>query len=344
MNRLVLTTFALLTVGNSIFAASLMRGPYLQNGTPNSAVVRWRTDSPTDTVVRFGSTPNNLNQIRSDSAATTEHELNLTGLTQDTLYYYSVGSSTETLAGNDAEHYFITFPAIGAATRARVWVLGDAGTQNANQAAVRDAYYGFTSAPAKHTDLWLMLGDNAYQSGTDDEYQAAVFNMYPTMLRKSVLFSTLGNHETYSGSYAYFGLFTLPTQGEGGGVASGTENYYSFNFGNIHFICLDSMSTSRAVNGPMANWLRSDLENTLSTWIVAFWHHPPYSRGSHNSDFETELVEMRENINPILEAGGADLVLAGHSHSYERSFLIDQHYESSDSFSAAHVMDGGSGR
>jgi hypothetical protein len=193
-----------------------------------------------------------------------------------------------------------------------------------------------------------MLGDNAYQSGTDAEYQAAVFDMYPAMLRKSVLFSTLGNHDTgqstaYTDSHPYFNLFTLPADGEGGGVPSGTEHFYSFDFGNIHFVCLDSMTANRATNGPMANWLRADLANTLGTWIVAFWHHPPYSRGSHNSDFEWELIEMRENFNPILEAGGVDLVLAGHSHSYERSFLIDQHYGLSGTFSAGHQVDGGSG-
>ena len=70
---------------------------------------------------------------------------------------------------------------------------------------------------------------------------------------------------------------------------------------------------------PMAIWLRSDLAVTTNRWLVAFWHHPPYTKGSHDSDAEAELIEMRQNIVPILEAGGVDLVLSGHSHSYERS-------------------------
>src|SRR5690606_119797 len=114
---------------------------------------------------------------------------------------------------------------------------------------------------------------------------------------------------------------TFPTAGEAGGVPSGTEKYYSFDYGNVHFICLDSMSSDRSSTGPMATWLREDLESTTQDWVIAFFHHPPYSKGSHNSDNPTgsdrELLEMREGILPILEAGGVDLVLSGHSHSYE---------------------------
>ena len=347
MFQLMLRALVLITLTTSALAATLTRGPYLQNGTPSSAVVRWRSSTATDTLVQYGDAPGNLTQSAYNPVVTTEHEIAISGLAPNSLIYYSVGSSTETLAGNDANHYFITFPPIAQPTKARVWVLGDAGTQTSSQIAVRDAYYGFTGT--KHTDLWLMLGDNAYNVGSDTEYQGAVFNMYPTMLRKSVLFSTLGNHETaqataYVDTYPYFGIFTLPTAGEGGGVPSGTEHFYSFDFGNIHFICLDSMTADRATNGIMANWLRSDLANTLGTWIVAFFHHPPYTKGSHNSDTENELIQMRQNFNPILEAGGADLVLSGHSHSYERSFLIDQHYGLSGTFNNTNKIDGGSGR
>ena len=75
-----------------------------------------------------------------------------------------------------------------------------------------------------------MLGDNAYNDGTDAEYQTKLFDMYPQMLRKSVLWPTLGNHDavtsdstTQSGPYYY--AFSLPTAGEAGGLASGTEAY-----------------------------------------------------------------------------------------------------------------------
>jgi calcineurin-like phosphoesterase family protein len=194
-----------------------------------------------------------------------------------------------------------------------------------------------------------MLGDNAYAQGLDAEYQAAVFDMYPATLRQSVLWPTLGNHDgaaadSSTGTGPYYDIFTLPKQGEAGGLASGTEAYYSFDYGAIHFVCLESFETDRSTGGPMMTWLQNDLASTKHEWIIAFWHHPPYSKGSHDSDAEIELSEMRENALPILEAAGVDLVLSGHSHSYERSFLIDGHYGLSSTFTAAMMKDGGSGR
>jgi acid phosphatase type 7 len=320
--------------------AAVTRGPYLQLGTPTGVTVRWRTDVASDSRVRYGATPTTLTSNTDNPTVTTEHQVTLSGLTPDTLYYYSIGSTTTTLAGGDTNHLFVTFPPAGTAVPTRVWVLGDSGTANASAQAVRNAY--LNAAGSRHTDLWLMLGDNAYNSGTDSEYQNAVFNMYPTMLRKSVLFSTRGNHEVDAN--AYFNIFNLPSNGEGGGLASGTEAYYSFDFGNVHFICLDAFGSDRSATSPQATWLRNDLAATTRDWIIAFWHHPPYTKGSHNSDTEIELVQMRQNMVPILEDGGVDLVLCGHSHSYERSFLIDGHYGTSGTFSASHLVDSRSGR
>ncbi len=107
---------------------------------------------------------------------------------------------------------------------------------------------------------------------------------------------------------------------------SGTEAYYAFDIGRVHFICLDSHDLSRQANGEMALWLKADLEMVDADWLIAFWHHPPYTKGTHDSDRETQLIEMRELILPILESSGVDLVLAGHSHIYERSMLIDGAY------------------
>jgi acid phosphatase type 7 len=328
-------------------SASVTRGPYLQIGTPNSTVVRWRTNVATNSRVSVGTTQGNLTTITDNAAITTEHEVIVSNLSPATKYFYSVGSTTQTLAGNDPSHYFVTSPVAGSSTPTRIWVLGDSGTANANAQAVRNAYLNFTGAT--HTNLWLMLGDNAYENGTDSEYQAAVFNIYPSTLRQSVLWPALGNHDTAQSAnppatLPYFAMFTLPTGAQAGGVASGTEKYYSFDYANIHFICLDSMTSDRSASGPMATWLRADLASTTQQWTIAYWHHPPYSKGSHDSDTDPILAQMRQNILPILEEAGVDLVLAGHSHSYERSFLIDGHYGVSSTFTNAMKKDGGSGR
>jgi len=329
----------------SINRSELTRGPYLQLGTPDSVVVRWRTAVPTDSRVRFGAAPGSLTSFADDAAATTEHVVKVAGLAPGTRYYYGVGSSAAELAGGDAQHHFVTAPLSGTTTR--LWVLGDSGTAGAGARAVRDAYTSLTG-PA-HTDLWLMLGDNAYQSGTDAEYQAAVFDMYPQMLRTSVLWPTLGNHDGVAADSAtqsgpYYDMFSLPAQGQAGGMVSGTEAYYSFDFGDIHFICLDSFETNRSPGAAMLTWLQEDVMATDRTWVIAFWHHPPYSKGSHDSDNEIEMAEMRANALPILEAAGVDLVLSGHSHSYERSYLLDGHYGVSTTLTSSMILDSGSGR
>src|SRR2546426_6061218 len=86
------------------------RGPYLQIGTPNSIVVRWRTGTATDSRVRYGTAIGSLSSIKDDLVGTTEHEVGLTGLSPNTRYYYSIGSTTQVLEGDDANHSFITFP------------------------------------------------------------------------------------------------------------------------------------------------------------------------------------------------------------------------------------------
>ena len=330
---------AVLAGSQFALAEVLERGPYLQIGTPESIIVKWRTDVSTDSVVKFGPNPASLTMTAQDATSTTEHEVLVSGLAADTTYFYSIGSAAVTLAGGDSEHYFVTSPPTGNAKPTRLWIVGDSGTADASARAVRDAYLAFLGA--EKTDLLLMLGDNAYNVGTDAEYQAAVFDMYPQILRNTVVWPTLGNHDAGTQPPPYYNIFTLPTAAEAGGLASGTEAYYSFDYGNVHFVCLDSQESSRSPGGAMMTWLNNDLNANTQPWVIAFWHHPPYSKGSHNSDTEGRLVDMRTNANPILEAHGVDLILGGHSHAYERSFLIDQHYGLSGTFSCNPALGNG---
>src|SRR5947208_5119993 len=141
----------------------------------------------TDSCVRYGTSISSITGQTYSSTSTTEHTVNLSSLSSNTKYYYSIGTSTGSIAG-DSTYFFLTAPGTGSTKATRIWVLGDAGTNSSSQRAVRDAYYNFTGS--RHTDLWLMLGDNAYSDGTNSEYQRAVFDAtdgYPTMVQKSVL-------------------------------------------------------------------------------------------------------------------------------------------------------------
>ena len=341
------TSFCTLYFSYSASGLTVTRGPYLQVSTPTSIVVRWRTDVATDSRVSYGSPQGKLTSQVDQATLRTEHEVQLTGLTPDARYYYSIGSTNATLAGGDADHFFVTASKPGTEKPVRVWVIGDSGTANKKARAVRNAYFGFNGTA--YTDVWLMLGDNAYPNGTDSDYQRAVFEMYPSLLRQTVLWPTLGNHDGHSADSDtqrgdYYDIFTLPREGEAGGVASGTEAYYSFDYANIHFICLDSHDSDRSPGGPMLTWLQNDLAATTQEWIIAYWHHPPYSKGFHDSDRERHQVEMRKNVLPILESYGVDLVLSGHSHSYERSFQLHEHYGTSDTLTKDMLLDNGNGR
>ena len=335
----------------------LLRGPYLQSATPTSMVVRWRTGLPTGSRVRFGLAPDALDRQVDDPRLASDHEVTLTGLSPATRYYYSIGSTSGTgaLAGGDADHFFVTAPVPGTRQPTRIWAFGDAGDDllNEPQRRVRDGFLKFVNG--RRTDVWLLLGDNAYTLANDADYQTDLFESYPAILRQTPVWPTFGNHEAFSANPetqlgAYFDIFTLPAAGQAGGVPSGTEAYYSFDHANIHFISLNTEVLDRETTGPMITWLRQDLAANPQDWTIVYFHRPVYSKGSHDSDRpndsldqSTAMKDMRERVLPILEESGVDLVLMGHSHAYERSYLLDGHYGVSGTLTAAMKVDDGDG-
>ncbi len=335
-------------------AQSLARHPYLQRATPGSITIVWRTLGQTIPIVRYGEQPDsldvevlpvntivrlapdiegpaNLPRLHSAPADHYQYETSITGLQPDTTYYYGVYHGDQLLAGGNEDHRFTTLPQDGLPSSLRLWITGDTGEGSPSQIASFDAMRTWIAEDGRPVDAYLHLGDMAYEEGLDSEFSSNFFDIYRDMICNTVIWPTMGNHEgcTSSGVTGigpYYDAYAVPTQGEAGGTPSGTEAYYSFDIGPVHFICLNSHDLDRSPTGAMAQWLEIDLETTNADWLIAFWHHPPYTKGSRDSDYELELIEMREWVMPILEAGGIDLVLAGHSHVYERSMLIDGAY------------------
>jgi hypothetical protein len=329
---------------------SIVRGPYLQNATQEEITVRWRTSHPIRGRVDYWTPGSEARFFMQEPVPTTEHSVRLSGLQVKGTYHYKI-------AGTDATYEFRTLPPAHGTVSTRVWIIGDSGTGNDNARAVYQAYRDFTAD--RQTDVWLMLGDNAYGQGTDQQFQNAVFNIYNPLLHSTCLWPAVGNHETYwahqddnpltkNQADPYLAIFDMPSQGEAGGVPSGSELYYSFDYGRTHFICLDSQVSDRSQGGPMHDWLRADLARVSEQdydWVIAYWHHPPYTHGTHNSDKEQQHFDMRENFLPLLEASGVDLTFGGHSHTYERSILMNGHYGTSDTYDPAqHAVDAGNGR
>ena len=238
-------TWDMRLVGLPVDYPIITRGPYLQKATSNSMLVRWYTDIPVDSKVTYGTVAGNLTMSVPVGGTRTSHSVQLNGLSPYTKYYYSVGSSNYVIQSG-ADNYFLTSPLPSTEGKYTFWVTGDMGNGSARQMAVRDQFNAYMGS--NPTNGWLLLGDNAYDNGTDAVYTTNFFEIYQNnIMGKVPLWPATGNHE-YANSLArqidhnipYFDIFDLPKNGEAGGVPSNSEAYYSYDYGNIHFIALDS--------------------------------------------------------------------------------------------------------
>lgn len=323
------------------------REPYIQQTTPNSVIVRWQTLQPSIGSVRVGDTLQQLDQTVTEPAATRLHRVKIDQLKADTHYYYAVSDDQGGQYGESESYHFRTAPPVGVSRPTRIWVMGDSGDAGPVLNQVRDAMVQWVAQHPRPgypaIDVWLSLGDLAYTSATDNQFQKSLFDTFPQQLRSVALWPVYGNHDARR--WTYFRLFDLPEQGEAGGVASGTESYYSFDYGDVHFVMLDSQASAKDADSAMYEWLARDLFRNKSRWLIAVFHHPPYSKGTHDSDSRrgsnAGMAAMREYIVPLLEAAGVDLVLSGHSHMYERSWLLDCHYGDSTTFGTNRIVSDG---
>jgi acid phosphatase type 7 len=199
----------------------------------------------------------------------------------------------------------------------RAVVFGDSGEGGSDQLAL------LRQMQTLRHDLMLHTGDIAYDSGTLADFESKFFGVYAPMLSKAPMFPTSGNHDYETADAApYRQVFTLP---ENGGP-EGHERWYSFDWGDVHFVALDTERIGEA----QATWLAADLTANQLPWTIVYGHRPPHSTGEHG---DTALFQ--QVFVPILEAHGVDLVLAGHDHHYER-FLPQA--------GVTYVVTGGGGR
>ncbi|MEO6326287.1 MAG: metallophosphoesterase [Thermoanaerobaculia bacterium] len=152
----------------------------------------------------------------------------------------------------------------------------------------------------------LLLGDNQYEDGTLAKYFASYD---PTWGRlKAITRPAPGNHEyNTAGAAGYYSYF---------GAAAGdpAKGYYSYDLGSWHLIALNSnCAVVPCVAGSAQElWLASDLAAHPGVCTLAYWHHPRFSSGPHGDDSSTAAFWVD------LHAAGADVVLDGHDHIYER--------------------------
>ncbi|MCW2924807.1 MAG: Alkaline phosphatase [Thermoleophilia bacterium] len=156
----------------------------------------------------------------------------------------------------------------------------------------------------------LTLGDEQYDAGELEDYRASFDRTWGKLRPR--MHPTPGNHEYASsgraaGYRAYFGPRATP----------GGRTYFSFDVGGWHLVSLDSNCTNVAggcgAGSPQQRWLVADLRAHHARCTLAYWHHPRFSSGLlHGSSTDVDALYR------TLDAGGADVVLNGHEHNYER--------------------------
>jgi hypothetical protein len=303
-------------------AGPLRRRPYLQQMTARSVRVVWTADGRTSdgtVVVRGenGVVATSSEAVRDLSASPPRGAIQWSaavgGLQPDTPYCYELRAGGVSLlhAG------FRTPPVAGAGKPVRFVAFGDSGNGSSDQRAVAQQ---MGKVPL---DFMLHLGDIAYEAGTRAQLEAYFFDMYADLLQGIPVFPASGNHEYETEDARPFReAFTLPENGGPDGV----ERWYSYDWGDVHLVALDS----ERVGPVQADWLDADLTANRLPWVIIYLHRPPFTSGEHGSD-----GNVRQYFVPLFVRHHVPLVLSGHDHDYERSTPQD---------GVTYVVSGGGGR
>jgi tartrate-resistant acid phosphatase type 5 len=190
----------------------------------------------------------------------------------------------------------------------RFAVIGDYGEGNTAEKDVADLILSW------NPDLVITTGDNNYPNGAANTIDQRIGQYFHTFIylyqgifgtgsNENRYYPSLGNHDWVTDqAQPYLDYFSLP----------GNERYYQFSRGPVGYFVLDSDAHEPdGVNSGsvQADWLKLQLSKSTATWNIVYFHHPPYSSGLHGS---TDWMRW-----PFKE-WGADLVLSGHDHTYER--------------------------
>jgi hypothetical protein len=283
--------------------AVIRRKPYLQQVTQTSITVGW-VSAVNDGEHVVVTLPNQHQQPMANAygereAVTVRNTgesqkwATIDGLSPGTVYCYALVDGSGALSERIG---FRTAPSPDDTAPIRFLAFGDSGGGGSDQRALAEQMYSFPYSLIVHT------GDIAYDSGSIGEFEDTVFKMYAPLFRHVPFFPSAGNHEYRTMRGAPFrAVFSLP------GVSG--ERWYSYDWGRIHFVALDTEADYQT----QARWLDADLAATTRPWKIIYFHKPPYSSGEHGSD-----TSLRKVLEPVLTKHKVQLVLAGHDHNYER--------------------------
>jgi hypothetical protein len=289
---------ALLATATPAAAVELGRGPYLQLLTTHSVTVVWNTDVAAACSLTIRPVDGATTTVAGKTG--TVCEIPVDGLSPGTEYAYTPQADggplgPESIFRTDDPARPFTF-----------LVIGDSGSGDANQLAVRDR---MLTLPA---DLLLHTGDMVYDAGAASDFDPKFFTPYRDLIRRLVFWPCRGNRDVKTdGGQPWRDAFGTPANNP-----AGSEDYYSFDYGNAHFVVLDSNQSTDPAS-PQYAFADQDLGASGALWKIVVFHHTIYSGGVHGPD-----LTVRANLLPLIDRYSVDLVLMGQDHDYERTLPL----------------------
>jgi hypothetical protein len=230
------------------------------------------------------------------SPVTYVHKIKLTGLLPDTVYHYQAVQLTST----SSDYNFRTAPLAGSSFRF-AW--------EADMRTNTSPHSQIAALINAANPVFLLQGGDVCYSSTYSYYKSEFF--LPNELNNISnipFFWATGNHETWSTNTKAFSKAPQSS--------SGLEDYYSFDYGDIHILILNTQ-LPYTVGSAQYNWVMSDLSNTTSKWKIVVGHIPGYTAGGSGAHTEdANMIAMAVNI---FVPKGVDLVLNGHNHFYQHN-------------------------
>lgn len=309
------------------------RLPFVQNLGSNRVSIVWRSKGPSEGRLRYGLTSKLDRSPQVITAVQTQHDVTLEGLEPDTTYFYQVhlaSAEGQTSVSTPVE----AFRTLRPSGPVRFAFVADTGQASAAE------YFTARVMAALMPDLVLHGGDIIYGGFTDENADSRVFAQYldfSGQMKSTPFFFAIGNHDlnccegnlldewnptNFVLNAPHFqSTFHLPTNS-----ATGTEHFYSFDHGDVHFVALYNpwyLMYEFTTNRLQYQWLTNDLATTLKPWKVLFFHHPLASSGAHAlDDYNTNGIpdqyDILRTIGPVASQYGVQLILTGHEHDYER--------------------------
>ncbi|KYK31065.1 MAG: hypothetical protein AYK22_02650 [Thermoplasmatales archaeon SG8-52-3] len=277
--------------------SQIIIGPYPQNPEFDSITIIWETNiSTTNNSVHYGLTQD-CEQKKYNNISGNFHTVELNGLISSTKYFYKVVSDHI----ESSIYSFYTKFEENSSTRFVIYGDSRGVWDNwVNASIVAD------KIEIEHPYFVLHTGDFVKNGIYIDQW--IDFFSISTFIHNSTLYPALGNHEQYG--EAYFKYFLLRNN----------EPWYSFDYGSVHFISLDS-NFRNSIKLSQLSWLLKDLKSNNQPFTIIFFHHPPYSSGNHGS-----TIYLRFIWGLFFEYFNVDIVFNGHDHCYERGKVKSVNY------------------